>query len=67
MGITNTIVKDIWDVVEDVVSFFIISFLIVFVLGAIWGMTFQGTEKLWWPLYLLFIALLIKVGKDALK
>lgn len=67
MGVTKKVVDDIWDAIEDVAAFFIISFLIVFALGIFWGIQFQGTEKLWWPIYLLFVALSIKVGKDALK
>ncbi len=67
MGLASTIFQDIWNAIEDVVTFFVVSFLLVFILGVIWGIHFQGTEFLWWPIYLLFVIMLIKAGKDMTK
>lgn len=64
MSIAGKVINDIFDAVEDLVSFFIIYSLILFCLGIFWGAMQQGTEVMWWPIYLLFIALFIKTAKD---
>jgi len=64
MGIVKTVFNDIFSSIEDVASFIILYTLTIFTLGIFWGARFSGKEQMWWPIYLLFIGLLIKVVKD---
>jgi len=64
MGVVKTVIDDIFNSIEDVVSFIILYTLTIFAFGIFWGYRYAGTEEMWWPIYLLFIGLFIKVIKD---
>ncbi len=64
MGVVKTVIDDIFNSIEDMVSFIILYSLTIFTLGIFWGYRYAGTEEMWWPIYILFIGLFIKVIKD---
>ena len=67
MGIIGDAINDIFDKIQDFVSFFIIYTIVVFVLGVYYGTYYTGTAAYDYPLWLLFIAILLYVLKEALK
>ncbi len=64
MGLAKTIADDIFESIEDSISFIILYTLTIFVLGILWGHIYSSSEEMWWPIYILFLGLFIKVIKD---
>jgi hypothetical protein len=67
MGIIADAINDVFDKIQDFVSFFVIYTLILFTAGAYYGVYYQGTVAFDYPLWLLFIAVLLYVLKEAIK
>lgn len=61
MGVIGDALNDIFNGIEHFVAFFILYSLIVFVLGNWYTLFVGGTNYFWYPMYVLFIALLIYV------
>lgn len=67
MGIIGDAINDIFDKIQDFISFFIIYTLILFVAGEYFGVFYVKTAAFDYPLWLLFIAIFLYVLKEALK
>ena len=64
MGIIGDALDDMFDKIEDFVSFFIIYSMIVFILGQYFGVLYRNTSIFDYPLWLLFIAVLLYALKE---
>ena len=64
MGLVGETLDDLFDKIEHFISFFIIYSVIVFVLGVWFGTSFKAKEIVWYPVYILIIALFLKVVID---
>jgi hypothetical protein len=67
MGIIADAVNDIFNKIEDFISFFIIYTLAVFVIGQYFGAFYTKSAAFDYPMWLLFIAVFLYVLKEALK
>jgi len=67
MGIIADAVNDIFDKIEDFVSFFIIYTLAIFVIGQYFGALYTKSVAFDYPMWLLFIAVFLYVLKEVLK
>lgn len=64
MGIVGSVLNDILEKIEDLTIFIISYTLFIFVAGEWFGIYFKGKEAFWYPLYLLFFVILIKILLD---
>ena len=67
MGIIGESLDDVFGRVGGFISFVIVYSIIVFVLGEWYGLSMKGTELVWYPIYVLAIALFFKVLMSAGK
>jgi hypothetical protein len=67
MGIIGEAIDDIFNKIQDFVSFFIIYSLILIVAGTYYGVYFQEKMAFDYPLWILFIAIALYVLKELLK
>ncbi|MFC2175044.1 hypothetical protein ACFLQ2_04235 [archaeon] len=66
MALVKSIVNDIMDSIEDIAATVIGIVLAVFVIGAWYGSIYAGTPKLWYPLYVFIVLLVLKLVKDVM-
>lgn len=67
MGIVADSINDLFDKIQDFVSFFIIYSLILFAAGTYYGSYFQGDPAFDYPLWLLFIAIFLYTAREFLR
>jgi len=64
MSTVGKAITAVFNKIEDVTIFFISYTLIVLVIGEFIGAAYAQTEAFWYPLYALFVVLVIKILMD---
>ncbi|MBI1974114.1 hypothetical protein HYS54_04845 [Candidatus Micrarchaeota archaeon] len=66
MGFLGDIIGDVITGVKNLVAFFVLYTLFIFVAGSFFGIYYYRTPMFWWPIWLLFIGLLLYVVSGAI-
>ncbi len=64
MSAVGKAITEVFNKIEDVTIFFISYTLIVLIIGEFIGAVYAQSEAFWYPVYALFIVLVIKVLMD---
>jgi hypothetical protein len=67
MGFLENVISGFVEGLHHLVAFVILYTIAVFALGSFYGGFYAKGEAIWYPVYLLFLALFIYVLKEAMK